>query len=173
MTLETKLTLAVVGMPSVLALCSASFLAILSLSSSVLSGILDLEGMRRMEYSLATRRGCRSFHLNLILLVTLVAFSSSSPQPFLFELKSDSQPLPGCQRQWPRRHWGGYLMFELRKTEKPCHNNCWMDCHAILYSCDDVIWWSPDFYLATLLFTCWHWHLMKSTASQTLHLVHF
>lgn len=37
-------TLAVVGMPSILALCSASFFAILSLSSSVFSGILDLVG---------------------------------------------------------------------------------------------------------------------------------
>ena len=48
---ETKLTLAVVGMFSTLALCSASFLAILSLSSSVLSGILDLEGKRGRKWS--------------------------------------------------------------------------------------------------------------------------
>lgn len=43
----TPHTLAVVGMPSILALCSASFFAILSLSSSVLSGILDLKGKGR------------------------------------------------------------------------------------------------------------------------------
>lgn len=43
---EKVLTLAVVGMPSILALCSASFFAILSLSSSVLSGILDLDSKR-------------------------------------------------------------------------------------------------------------------------------
>lgn len=48
---ETTLTLAVVGMPSILALCSASFLAILSLSSSVFSGILDLGGKREREWS--------------------------------------------------------------------------------------------------------------------------
>lgn len=48
-------TLAVVGMPSILALCSASFFAILSLSSSVLSGILDLVGKEHQK----SRRGCK------------------------------------------------------------------------------------------------------------------
>lgn len=49
-------TLAVVGIPSILALCSASFFDILSLSSSVLSGILDLVGLgsvKGIEESLA------------------------------------------------------------------------------------------------------------------------
>lgn len=48
-----RATLAVVGMPSILALCSASFFAILSLSSSVFSGILDLVGKVHQK-----SRGC-------------------------------------------------------------------------------------------------------------------
>lgn len=51
MTTEAALTLAVVGMPSIFALCSASFLAIRSLSSSVLSGILDLDSEKGIKCS--------------------------------------------------------------------------------------------------------------------------
>lgn len=61
---ESTLTLAVVGMPSILALCSASFLAILSLSSSVLSGILDLARKERsgIKFTFSFSRVDRADH---------------------------------------------------------------------------------------------------------------
>lgn len=110
-------TLAVVGMPSILALCSASFFAILSLSSSVFSGILDLVGKLVQK----SRRGWQRRLLpwrkhSGMILFTSTTFSSTSLQLFPSALRSGSQLPPGCQRRWPRRHWGGCLTNVLRKT---------------------------------------------------------
>lgn len=110
-------TLAVVGMPSILALCSASFFAILSLSSSVFSGILDLVGeVNQKNRRVWQRRRSRLLKHSGIVLVTSLTFSSTSPQLFPSGPRSGSQPLPGCRRRWPRRRSGGCLTYELRKT---------------------------------------------------------
>lgn len=94
-----------VGIPSILALCSASFLAIRVFSSSALSGLLALSRREhRMREELWFPNLCY-LYLNVQTETPTSATSCASSPPFSLSAPvSDSLPQPGCPQQWPGTH---------------------------------------------------------------------